>query len=319
MNVRRALAVVAALVVGGTVLGGSAASAQQQAGEFSLRPVRSADAPARERSYVIRTVEPGTTFDDTLEARNLTDRPLDLVVEPVDAAVTPDGSFAPGATADAEGGWLRVTPSQVRVPAQGSVRVALRVTVPADATPGDHIAAVVVRKAELPSGPGMQVVNQVGVRVYLTVRPTATAAPALRRAFELRALRWTGAPDARAFEADVANVGGLLVEPLGTLTIARGDFTTTTDVPVLGTVPPGATLTFPVRAPGALEPGTYEARLRLRLAQGGDEQEQRVSFTVGGTPKAEEKKDDDRLPWLPVLVAVGALALVAGLALRRRL
>ena len=301
------------------VAGTSSAGAQQQAGEFSLRPVRSSDAPARERSYVVRAVAPGTTFDDALEARNLTDRPLDRVGEPGDAAVTPDGSFAPGATADAEGGWLRVTPGQVRVPAQGSVRVALRVAVPADATPGDHIAAVVVRKAELPSGPGVQVVNQVGVRVYLTVTPSATTAPALRRAFELRSLRWTGAPAARAFAAEVANVGDLLVEPVGSLTIARGDFTTTTDVPVLGTVPSGATLTFPVRAPGVLERGTYEARLRLRLVQGGDEQERRVTFTVGASTPRPESEDDERLPWGPVLVAVGALALVAGLTLRRRL
>lgn len=312
---RRALAAAAVLLIGGT-----AAAAQQQAGEFSLRPVRSAEAPARERSYVVRTVAPGTAFDDALEARNLTDRPLDLVVEPVDAAVTPDGSFAPGTTAAAEGGWLRVTPNRVRVPARSGVRVALRVTVPADASPGDHIAAVVVRKAELPTGPGVHVVNQVGVRVYLTVTPPATAkAPALRRAFELRSLRWTGAPSARQFAAEVANTGDLLVEPLGTLTIARGDFTTDTDVPVLGTVPPGATLTFPVQAPGTLERGTYEARLRLRPVQGGGEQEQRVTFTVGGTARPEKDTGDDRLPWGPVLVAVAALALVGVLALRRRL
>jgi hypothetical protein len=310
---RRALAVVAVLVVGA-----GAAMAQQQAGEFSLRPVRPADAPARERSYVVRTVAPGTAFDDTLEARNLTDRPLDLVVEPVDAAVTPDGSFAPGATAAAEGGWLRVTPNRVRVPARSGVRVALRVTVPADASPGDHIAAVVVRKAEQPTGPGVQVVNQVGVRVYLTVTPSATARPALRRAFELRSLLWTGAPNAREFAAEVANVGDLLVEPLGTLTIARGDFTTSTDVPVLGTVPPGSTLTFPVRAPGALERGTYEARLRLRAVQGGEEQEQRVTFTVGESSGRSEPENDKKLPWLPVLVAVGTLALVAGRLARLR-
>lgn len=303
---------VAALAVGGPAAVGGTAGAQQT-GEFSLRPVRPADAPARERAYVVRTVAPGTAFDDQLEARNLTDRPLDLDVEAVDATVTSDGSFAPGVTAAAEGGWLRVTPTQVRVPAQGSVRVALRVTVPADAAPGDHIAAVVVRRATPPTGDGVQFVNQVGVRVYLTVTPPATPAP--RRAFEFRALRWTGEPRARAFEADVANVGDLLVEPVGTLTIARGDFTTSTDVPALGTVPVGAAITFPVRARGRLEPGTYEARLRLRLVQGGDEQEQRVSFTVAGT---RSEKEDEGLPWWPVLVAIGALALVVGLVLRRR-
>lgn len=307
---RRLAALFAALAVGLLAPGDSARAAEN--GEFSLRPVRPADTPDRERSYVVRTVAPGASFDDRLEARNPTDSPLDLVVEPVDAAVTPDGSFAPGTTTTAEGGWLRVTPDRLRVPARGSVRVALRVVVPADAAPGDHIAAVVVRKAEAPSGSGVQVVNRVGVRVYLTVTPPA--APAPRRAFEFRGLRWTGN---RTFEADVANVGDLLVEPLGTLTIARGDFDTTVDVPVLGTVPPGQVLTLPVRANGALEPGTYEARLRLRLVQGGSEQEQRVTFTEAGTPAPEE--EDDTVPLLPLLLAVGALALVVGYALRRLL
>ena len=309
---KRFAAFLAALAVGLLAPGELARAAEN--GEFSLRPVRSADTPDRERSYVVRTVAPGTGFDDRLEARNLTDGPIDLVVEPVDAAVTPDGSFAPGTTSTAEGGWLRVTPSRLRVPARDSVRVALRVDVPADATPGDHIAAVVVRKAEAPSSSGVQVVNRVGVRVYLTVTPPA--APTPRRAFEFRALRWKGA---RNFEADVANVGDLLVEPLGTLTIARGDFDTTVDVPVLGTVPPGAVTALPVRTTGELEPGTYDARLRLRLVQGGDEQEQRVTFTVAGTPAPENGGDDETLPLLPLLLAVGALALVVGYAFRRRL
>ncbi|HEX2040054.1 MAG TPA: hypothetical protein VHF47_10030 [Acidimicrobiales bacterium] len=307
---RRFAALLAALAVGLLAPGEPARATEN--GEFSLQPVRPVDTPQRERSYVVRTVAPGIGFDDRLEARNLTDAPLDLVVEPVDAVVTADGSFAPGTTTTAEGGWLRVTPERLRVPARGSVRVALRVDVPADAAPGDHIAAVVVRKAETPSGPGVHVVNRVGVRVYLTVTPPA--APTPRRAFEFRALRWTGE---RTFAADVANVGDLLVEPLGTLTIARGDFATTVEVPVLGTVPPGAVTTLPVRSDGSLERGTYEARLRLQLVQGGEAQEQRVTFTVAGAASTDE--EDDGLPWLPVLVAVAALALVVGFAVRRRI
>jgi hypothetical protein len=310
--VRRIAALLAAALAVGLLAPGELARAAEN-GEFSLRPVRPESASARDRSYVVRTVAPGTGFDDRLEARNLTDQPLDLVVEPVDAAITPDGSFAPGTTTAVEGGWLRVTPGQVRVPARGSARVALRVDVPADAAPGDHVAAVVVRKAAAPSGSGVQVVNRVGVRVYLTV-PAPAGGPAPRRAFELRALRWTGD---RNFEADVANVGDLLVEPVGKLTIARGDFTTSVDVPVLGTVPPGAVTTLPVRTQGRLDRGTYEATLRLRLVQGGEEQEQRVTFTVSAPPRTVE--DADGLPLLPLLIAVAALALVVGYALRRRL
>lgn len=305
------------LALGLVAPGGEARAAEND--EFSLRPVRPANASARERSYVVRTVAPGQGFDDRLEALNLGDAPLDLVVEPVDAEVTPDGSFAPGLTRAGEGAWLRVTPGRVRVPAHGSAQVALRVDVPADAAPGDHIAAVVVRKAEAGSAKagGVQLVQRVGVRVYLTVAGSRTGV-APKRAFELRGFRWVGSPDRRTFEADVANVGDLLVEPLGTLTLERGDFTTNDDLPPLGIVLPGTVATLRVHADGRLDPGDYQATLRLRLVQGGDEQEKRVSFTVSGTSRVGEDRGDS-LPLLPVVLAVGALLSVGVLALRRRM
>lgn len=287
----------------------------QAAGEFSLRPVRPATAEARDRSYVVRTVRPGAELTDRLEAVNLTGSPLDLSLSAVDAAVAPDGSFAPGTERKAEGTWLEVTPAQVRVPARGTAPVELRIRVPADATSGDHIATVVAQKAGAPSGSGVQLVQRVGVRVYLTVeRPQGGVGT---RSFELRALRWVGAPKARTFEADVVNTGELLVEPRGTLTLSRGDLGADTDVPVLGTVPVGETRALRLTVPGELEPGRYEARLRLRDVQGGPEHEQRLSFTVG-----KAKPDDDAgFPFAAAAVAVLALlgAVVLLLLLRRRL
>ena len=295
-----------------------ARAAAAQSGEFSLRPVRPADAPARERSYIVRTVDVGSVFTDRLEAVNLTDQPLELDIAPVDAAVLADGSFAPGTTATAEGAWITVTPRRVRVPAKGTAPVQVRITIPADASPGDHIAAVVAQRADggtTPSGQTNVVLRQrVGVRAYLTVRGDTPA----RRAFELRDLRWVGAPAARTFEVDVANVGDLLVEPLGTLTIGRGGLSSATDVPVLGTVPVGESRTLRVTGAGDLEPGAYEATLKLRDVNGGEEHERSVSFTVGGV-SAPTATDSESFPWWLGLVAGSALAgVVFALARRRR-
>lgn len=308
---RRAL--VAVLVTAAGVLPGPSHAAES--GEFSLRPVRPATAEARDRSYVVRTVRPGTVLTDRLEAVNLTAGPLDLTVAAVDATVGPDGTFTPGTERRAEGAWIEVTPAQVRVPARGTAPVDLRIRVPADAAPGDHIATVVAQKAGAPSGGGVQLVQRVGVRVYLTVERPEGGVGA--RSFEFRALRWVGAPSARTFEAEVANTGALLVEPLGTLTLSRGDLGTDADVPVLGAVPAGESRRLRFTVPGELEPGRYEARLRLRDVQGGPEQEQRVSFTVGGRAAA----DDDGFPVAAAAVAVLALlgAVAFLLLLRRRL
>ncbi len=278
-----------------------------QGGEFSLRPVRPPGTPPRERAYVVRTVRPGEVFDDRLEALNLTNRPLDLSVEPVDATITADGSFAPGATRSAEGGWVSVTPDRVRVPPRGRAPVGVRVQVPPDAEPGDHIAAVVVQHADPPRGEGnVTVVQRVGVRFYLTItNPDGSAG---RRSFELRSLRWTGKPKARTFEAEIANTGNLLVEPTGSMTVSRGDLRTSADLPVLGTVPPGVSRNLRISLPGTLDEGTYQARVDLRLVQGGPAQERSITFVVG--------PGDTSYWWVAAVVAGLLLVAVAGAAAR---
>lgn len=309
---RRALAAV--LVTAAGVLPASAAAQQPQTGEFSLRPVRPATAEARDRSYVVRTVRPGAELTDRLEAVNLTGAALDLDVAAVDATIGTDGSFTPGTERRAEGAWLEVTPMRVRIPPRTTAPVDVRIRVPADAAPGDHIATVVAQKAGAPSGSGVQLVQRVGVRVYLTVERPAGGVGT--RSFELRALRWVGTPRARTFEAEVANTGDLLVEPLGTLTINRGDLATDADVPVLGTVPAGETRSLRFSVPGELDPGRYEARLRLRPVQGGPEQEQSVSFTVGAANPVVPV-DGDGLPLVPAVLALLALLAVLAYLVRR--
>ncbi|HVF75962.1 MAG TPA: hypothetical protein VM938_13030 [Acidimicrobiales bacterium] len=296
------------------------ASAAENA-EFSLRPDRPATAEARDRSYVVRTVEPGAEFSDRLLAVNLTDKPIELDVAPVDATITGDGQFAPGTATQADGRWLTVTPARVRVPARGTTPVSVRVKVPADAAEGDHIAAVVAQKAGPPTGSGnVQLVQRVGVRVYLTVQSAAGESGrtgGLARTFEFKDLRWAG----DAFEVDVQNTGDLLVEPLGTLTISRGGLDGSTDLPVLGTVPPREQRTFKVPPPKPLEPGTYDARMKLRLVQGGADQERSLTFTFDGALKAADDADDDKkrdgLPWWLILLSMVALAAVAVEARRR--
>lgn len=288
--------------------------------EFSLRPDRPATAEARDRSYIVKAVAPGAELADRVLAVNLTDKPLDLEVAPADASITPEGVFAPGTTATAVGSWITATPGQVRVPPHGTVPVDVRIRVPADAAAGDHIAAVVARKAGEPSGSGnVRVVQRVGVRVYLTVQPTdeSSRRGALGRQFEFRSLRWAG----DAFEAEVANTGDLLVEPLGTVDVRRGGLGATAEVPVLGTVPPGESRTFRVSPPADLEPGTYDGTVRLHLVQGGDDQARTVTFTLDGPlhtgrpPVAPAK--DKAFPWWLMVIAVAALGAVAVEARRR--
>jgi hypothetical protein len=314
--VRRGL--LGAIVVALAVAASQPAPAAENA-EFSLRPDRPASAEARDRSYVVRTVKPGDQLGDRLLAVNLTDAPIELDVAPVDATVTGDGQFAPGAAAEGDGRWITVTPNRVRVPARGTTPVDVRIRVPADAAAGDHIAAVVAQKAGAPTGSGnVRLVQRVGVRVYLTVDGAGESSRqgGQGRSFEITDLRWAG----DAFEVDVQNTGDLLVEPLGSLAISRGGLDATDDVPVLGTVPPQELRTFKVPPPRALEPGTYDARIKLRLVQGGGEQERSLTFTLDGALKAADDTDGKKghgLPWWLIVLAIVALVGVTVEARRR--
>lgn len=288
--------------------------------EFSLRPDRPASAEARDRSYVVRTVKPGDELADRLLAVNLTDAPIELDVAPVDATVTGDGQFAPGAAAEGDGRWITVTPTRVRVPARSTRPVDVRIRVPADAAAGDHIAAVVAQKAGPPTGSGnVRLVQRVGVRVYLTVDGTGESSRqgGQSRSFEIKDLRWVDG----TFEVDIQNTGDLLVEPLGSLTISRGGLDATAEVPVLGTVPPHELRTFKVPPPRPLEPGTYDALLKLRLVQGGGDQEKSLTFTLDGALKAADDADGTKgrkgLPWWLIVLALVALVAVAVEARRR--
>jgi hypothetical protein len=92
-----------------------------------------------------------------------------------DAFNTAEGGFdilaADKASTDV-GGWLTLEQSTVRVPARSGLAVPFTLTVPANATPGDHAAGVVASLATTGTpGDGRNVLvdHRVGSRVYLRV------------------------------------------------------------------------------------------------------------------------------------------------------
>lgn len=268
----------------------AADAADAPSGSFSISPDRDSSAGARDRSYVVRTVRPGEEFSDHVLVKNLSPRPLALELAAVDAEVTAGGAFAPVLTQGAVGSWMELATRNLTVPPRSSARVEVGFKVPVDASPGDHLGAVVVREPVGRVEGGVRVVEQVGVRVYLTVEG------ANARDFTVESFEYTGQRGARTFDVTVTNTGGLVVEPLGSLSLERSGLGKSTEFPVLGTVPPGETVTFPLQVEGAaLEAGSYRAVVTLRPVQGGLERTATVEFEVTEedllTPGATEPRD----------------------------
>jgi hypothetical protein len=92
------------------------------------------------------TVNPGGQVDDGLVVANHGKTPLDLAVYAADG-FTNDAGKLDLLTKDAKstgiGAWVHATQNQVKVAPGRSVQVPFTITVPADATPGDHVGGII--------------------------------------------------------------------------------------------------------------------------------------------------------------------------------
>lgn len=109
---------------------------------------------------------------DTIEVPAIVDNTADVAQEVslYLASLTLDEDETPtvGSAGEGVGGWGAFEEPVVVVPAESSVDVRFRVTIPADAEPGDHLGAVVGESR--PQGEGeVQVVKRAARRLYVTV------------------------------------------------------------------------------------------------------------------------------------------------------
>ena len=124
------------------------------------------------RVSVRATLDPGQQYTDFVELSNLSAHDLTFALAAADGTVTDAGDFdvlADSAASTRAGRWVQIAET-VEIEARSSVIVPFTVTVPADATPGDHPAGIVASLAtEGPAAGGVDVVARTGVRLHLRV------------------------------------------------------------------------------------------------------------------------------------------------------
>ncbi|GIG41758.1 COG1470 family protein [Cellulomonas phragmiteti] len=131
-------------------------------------------------------IDPGASVTDHVTVSNLGDGPATFAVYAGDGIVSDAGYFdLPPAGPPQDGGaWVALDPPagaetlddgrlRLTLEAGAAVTVPLTITVPADATPGDHPAGVV---AELVAGDTVRLAARTGVRLHLRVAGEVTAA-----------------------------------------------------------------------------------------------------------------------------------------------
>ncbi|MEU4093746.1 DUF916 domain-containing protein [Streptomyces sp. NPDC026673] len=157
-------------------------------GRWSVFPAPAAGAKdrsptAQERPFFTLEADPGATLRDKVSVSNLSGEPMTFRLYGADAYNTPrDGGFAVRGADERNtdvGSWVRLARSSITIPARTRADIPFTVTVPADASPGDHPGAIVALDTRADTASGdvrMSVRRAVGARVYLRVNGQALGA-----------------------------------------------------------------------------------------------------------------------------------------------
>ncbi|MFE2873852.1 DUF916 domain-containing protein [Embleya sp. NPDC059259] len=147
----------------------------------SATPAQAADEftwgvqPAGGRDHFVLTAAPGRTLVDVVGVSNFGDKPLTLRVYATDAVLAADGGMTLLTAAERPkdvGAWIGFDAESYTVEPGKRADIPFRLTVPADASPGDHTGAIVASIKAEATGPGQQrfdVDRRVGARIYLRV------------------------------------------------------------------------------------------------------------------------------------------------------
>lgn len=154
-------------------------AATGEAVSWGVRPADNETHGAGRPNYAY-AVEPGEVVDDALVISNYGTADIALRVYAADAFTTADGALdllLPDEPSTDVGRWTRAAEPEVVVPAGETREVPFTITVPQNATPGDHAGGIVTSLVAARAADGITVDRRLGSRMHLRV--AGALAPAL--------------------------------------------------------------------------------------------------------------------------------------------
>ncbi|MFG2044291.1 hypothetical protein [Dactylosporangium sp. NPDC048998] len=269
---RRALAVLAAAGLLAVPLTPTAAAADPSPSAVTWT-VQPADQGGPDgRRWIERTLDPGQVVTEHLAVRNLSKTEAVFALSAADGYLTEKGRFnmLPSDQPSKDGGtWIAVQHT-VTVAANETKVVPFTVTVPGNATPGDHPAGIAA--SILSSSGTVQVESRVGFRVLLRASGTARAALSAERLTAQFERSWNPLrPGAVHVTYSVANTGNVRVDARADAAVAElfGAHRRTAAVDA-GELLPGGGRTVGTRVSGVWGLGRVRTTVTLTPAVLGD-------------------------------------------------
>jgi hypothetical protein len=243
---------------------------------FGIRPTRAHQDIPESQSYFIHTLAPGASTSDLALVMNNGDAPITLKLYAADAATAINGGTAfaaEGAETNGVGRWLGLWMKELSLQPGEERAVPFAISVPTDASPGQHVAGLVVEAVTSNADAGngstqtrltVNVVRRAGVAVLIEV-------PGPRMAWLQitgLCLRQQDGDHGATFEFAVRNTGNVYLQGQGSLVIGASDGLKLASIPIeMDTVLAGDATHFQVTYPVLLPDGSYQLSATLDYAQ----------------------------------------------------
>ncbi|MGY2873300.1 putative membrane protein [Marmoricola sp. URHA0025 HA25] len=170
---KRLFAVLTALVLLCLGVGTVPAHADGSADSYSWSVRTALSKYGSDRPKFTYTVKPGEQLTDGIDIANKGRKAITLKIYAADGFTTDSGGFdilTPDKGSKEIGAWVKPEVTRVSIPAHRQVQIPFTMTVPENATPGDHLGGIVtVLDQQDPSGTGTVVHRRMGLRVEARV------------------------------------------------------------------------------------------------------------------------------------------------------
>lgn len=239
-------------------------SPQQRGNGISLAPARlELEMQPGSETTVVVNLDYHSTGEDS--------QPVRIIASLNDWTIDRDGQvqFARANTLpNSASSWLIYSPAETTVIPGNLHAIRVTVSVPKDATPGDHLTALIVEQR-----PDNIKLNQNRRQVVIRYRMAAVfyiKVPQLRRAGSLESLRAEATGDQVVVTPLLKNTGNSVVRPLTSLKVTDSAGVAVAELPQKESLPllGGAELAQPVVLETRLAPGTYTVKYRIDFQDG---------------------------------------------------
>lgn len=146
-----------------------------ESGGVGAKPANPREENPRTQSIFVHEIKPGDSIEDAVLVTNSSGDNKNILVYPTDAQISSGGAFACEQKADSldnEGSWIKLQKNEVSLDSNQSETIKFTISVPKDASPGEHNACIAIQAVEPPqksSVSGVSLSFRSAIRVAITV------------------------------------------------------------------------------------------------------------------------------------------------------